>query len=405
MATKFSLKRTGDLNRFYTRSSVGSLLIEALGPMRPDRILDLGSGSGALSAAAAQKWPSATFVTVDLDPTIADCMQSAIADTGAKDHHHYKHDALDESLPNALRKHSLFDLAVCNPPFFKPAWKTAFARILANGALANIAGSSPDVTAEMLFLAQNIRLLKDGGIVAMIAPDGLLTNWRFHSFRQTLLGAHEVRTVVQLPANSFHDTDARCFILIAKKGCGPTKEVILQQYNPQDESLTALKIDRAAAELRLDFDFHLRRAAATGSHTSLREMKADIRRGSLDTISRKTAVHFVFHTTDFNAQPDGLINFAGHAAAKLEERMVTAEPGDILMARVDRNLHEKVGLVVSGSFPITDCVYRIRVEAEHQQRVFAFLRSDNGRAVIKSYTKGVGARLLSKKDLLDLAFG
>ena len=79
-----------------------------------------------------------------------------------------------------------------------------------------------------------------------------------------------------------------------------------------------------------------------------------------------------------------------------------AETGDILMARVDRNLHEKIGIVVSGSAAVTDCIYRIRLQNQNHYKAYEALCSDKGRKNILALTKGVGARIIGKADLLDM---
>ncbi|MFY1004857.1 N-6 DNA methylase, partial [Escherichia coli] len=89
-----------------------------------------------------------------------------------------------------LTDHGLFDLAVCNPPFFRPDWNRDFARILQYADLADACPSTSDVTAEILFLAQNLRMVRDGGKIALIAPDGLLTGWRSSAFRRALMDRH-----------------------------------------------------------------------------------------------------------------------------------------------------------------------------------------------------------------------
>lgn len=72
------------------------------------------------------------------------------------------------------------------------------------------------------------------------------------------------------------------------------------------------------------------------------------------------------------------------------------------MARVDRNLHEKVAMVGSGRAAVTDCIYRVRVSAEVRASVFGALRSPVGIASLLAATKGVSARLLGRADLFDL---
>ena len=215
--SKFSSIREGNLNRFYTRQMVGELLTAQIQMLNPDNVIDLGAGDGSLSASVAESWQSAEYVTVDLDPDCIPNLHAKIMNAGATRHLHYVHDALDPNLPLALAQHRPFDLAVCNPPFFKPEWRRDFARILQEADLADACPSVADASAEVLFLAQNLRLVRAGGTVAMIAPDGMMTGWRTKMLRRVLCSKHRIDCVLQLPEHSFHDTEARCFVLILTK--------------------------------------------------------------------------------------------------------------------------------------------------------------------------------------------
>ena len=135
---------------------------------------------------------------------------------------------------------------------------------------------------------------------------------------------------------------------------------------------------------------------------TLRQLGADVRRGSLNTIARKAATYPVFHTTDYRGLTEGAVTLDAAMDLPADRKLVVAEAGDILMARVDRSLHEKVAVVASGRAALTDCVYRVRVPAEMSTPVLTALRSPEGTASLLAATKGVSARLLGKGDLLDL---
>lgn len=184
--SSWAAKREGTLNQFFTRQSVGELLIRELGPISPKRVIDLGAGEGSLAAAVVRHWPEAHVTTVDVDPTRAGDLHRALLTAGATDHEHQVLDALNSSLPATLGNR-LFDLAVCNPPFFRPEWKREFADILRDADFADACPTVPEATAEILFLAQNLRLLRDDGTIALIVPDGLATGWRAVEFRRALL--------------------------------------------------------------------------------------------------------------------------------------------------------------------------------------------------------------------------
>lgn len=402
MASTFSQKRQDTLNRFYTRTAVGELLADQLGKFDPRNVLDFGAGEGSLSAAIASRWNGIEAVTVDLDLAVLDGLRLRLEQAGAGAHHHHHHDVLDPALPERLVEHGLFDLAVCNPPFFRPKWSRDYARILQHAELADACPSTADVTAEILFFAQNLRMVRDGGKIALIVPDGLVTGWRSVAFRQALMMRHQIECVLQLPEHSFHDTEARCFVLIVTKNAGPTEQIKLLRYDVEDGLSDPIIITRIDGESRMDFDFHAHRNEGSGCVTTLRHLGAEVRRGSLDTVARKAATFPTFHTTDYREAEGGFITLEANSALPQDSKLVIAEAGDIVMARVDRSLHEKVAMVTGGRAAVTDCIYRVRVRAEVRQLVFDALRSPSGVSSLRAATKGVSARLLGKADLLDL---
>jgi type I restriction enzyme M protein len=396
----WAAKRIGSLNRFYTRPEVGALLTTELGPTVPRKVVDLGAGEGSLTSAVLHRWPDIEATTVDIDEVCLQGLRQSLASKGAKSHRHWTADVLDFDLPQKLGCER-FDLAVCNPPFYRPSWDRSFARILQAADFSDACSSVAECTAEILFLAQILRLLSDGGRVAFIVPDGLATGWRALSFRTALLRRLQLKAVIQLPPYSFQDTEAYCFVLIMEKS-GRQLDVPIKLIRMMDDGrvLAPVWIDSEAAKARLDYAFHAAMACGESSIT-LRQLGADVRRGSLSTVERRQALFPVFHTGNFppRGQSVALSNEVGAAPGR---KLVVAEAGDILMARVDRELHDKVACVASGRMALTDCVYRIRLPAEHQQTAFAALTSAEARERILAATKGVGARLIGKRELLDL---
>lgn len=401
--SKFRQIRNGNLNRFYTRHAIGDILVSQLDDIAPRKVLDLGAGEGSLSAAIARRWGDAEIVTVDIDPEAAAGMHENIVSSGSIQHTHYIHDVFDTHLPHILRSHGSFDVAICNPPFFRPKWRSAFSGILSNGDLLGACPSIADINAESIFLAQNLRMVRNGGVIAMILPDGILTGWKTKPLRQHLLTKHRIDCVLQLPRHSFHDTEARCFILFLTKGVVPAKQIKLLRYDADCGLLEPIFITPHEAEQRLDYDYHSHSNQEDEKLITLRQMGADIKRGSISTVEAKSITFPVFHTSDFSSSPEGKIHFG--TMPPIDSRVLVAEPGDILMARVDRNLHQKIAIVSAGRSALTDCVYRIRLTPEYRKAAFNAMCSASGRAKILAATKGVGARLIGKADLLNVPFG
>jgi len=396
----FAAKRVGTLNKFYTRAEIGELLATELGSITPRSAVDLGAGEGSLSLAVVRRWPHLNVTTVDIDDACVGALHERLLSEGVQSHTHRRLDILDDDLPAHLDQ-APFDIAVCNPPFYRPKWDRAFARILQAADFAEACPAVTDVTAEILFFAQNLRLVREGGTLALIVPAGLATGWSAVAFRRAILEKHTLRTAIQLPPYSFADTEAHCFILILTKGQADPQEIKLLRMDDRNEVSDALWIDRPAAVKRLDWSYHAAHRESRDASFTLRELGAQVRRGSITTVERRAASYPVFHTGDFPS-PGELVALPEVAGKFLGSRLVIAQTGDILMARVDRDLHQKITMAAAGEAAITDCLYRVRLPEEHRMRAFKALSSADGRERIRAVTKGVGARLLGKGELLDL---
>ena len=85
----------------------------------------------------------------------------------------------------------------------------------------------------------------------------------------------------------------------------------------------------------------------------------------------------MFHTTDFAPNSNWVPGqFALTKKHVVEDVGVVAGPGDILLARVGRNLEQKVGMVRRGDVLVTDCILVLRVKPQFRRKVFAFLTSE-----------------------------
>lgn len=80
---------------------------------------------------------------------------------------------------------------------------------------------------------------------------------------------------------------------------------------------------------------------------------------------------------------------------------VIAQAGDILICRVGRNLESKICYVPKGYVALSDCVYKLQVEKKFRQEVMNFLCGEQGRKRLSVLAHGVGAKHLSKVDLLN----
>lgn len=402
MSKKFAEIRKGTLNKFFTKVSVGEVLANLLDDNDYNNVLDLGAGEGALCVSVLKKSPSIDVVTVDIDSSTSKLLKKNLSDNGCKNHTHYIEDVLSYGMMDFLAlEHGEFDLAVCNPPFFNPNWDRKHADILQNAGLSDACRTTNEATAEILFISHSLSLLRPDGQLAVIVPDSLITTSRALNFRRSLVQNHNILKVAQLPINSFWETDAQCSIIFLRKGKSQNEAINLLRVKEDLSIDKPIQISNEQAIARMDYNFHSLRRDTCRTPSTLKELGAEVVRGSLSTVQYKSSNLPAFHTSDYKYLNGGDIELPESDFVS-EDALVVAEKGDILLARVDRNLHEKLGIVVRGRALLTDCVYRIRVPLENQLKAYDALCSENGRKNLLAHTKGVGARIIGKADLLSM---
>lgn len=402
--------------RYYTSPDVSWSLIESIEVPKPKLVLELGSGSGSLCWAAANRWHDARLVTVDVDRRVPNRLDAEPTGPGLK-HSHFIHDALDEALSDKIGlRLGTVDVAVCNPPYIRPRWRSDFGKILEDAGLSGALASLHDAGADLLFLAQNLRLLRRNGKLGLILPDGLVTAERFSGVRKALLRQHMVEQVVQLPRGVFKGTEAQTYLAVLSKMAGETDQVTLRQMGHDGHLSAPIEVAQDVAAKRLDYTFHegagVQRHRGTLQPIAVGAAVTDAVRGTICSSSISAFHAPVFHLGDF-AEP------AGEQAVRIvPERFALTEraariaacdarlalPGDILLARVGRGLEDRLALVVHGPCVISDCIFALRTTDEHRERLYRFFESEAGRRALATSAHGVAARFVSKTNLFEIQF-
>ncbi len=404
-----TLSNSDPLGRYYTSSWISKILIDEINLESPELVLELGVGGGALTQVAAEKWKRSRFITVDIDREFTYC--SLNRQETKIDHTHYVHDALDHNLATSIGiSRSLADIAVCNPPYMRLKWKPSFEQILESAGLINCLDSIYDTNAELLFLAQNLMLLKDNGKLGLILPDGLVVGEKFQKLRRLLLTEHSVEQIIQLPRRVFEKTEAQTYLVLLTKNGGPSDLVKLTSIDQDGKFSTPIFIDPVQGEERLDYRFHYYRSKEKShkSKVAVSSICTTLERGTINSNQIKNITPSVFHLGDFPSAPNSSYKIpADFRITKGEEKKFTqsykiASKGDILIARIGRDYEKKIVLIESGSCLISDCIFKLRVPEKYKQIVFQALAGKEGKKYLKSVRRGVGANYLCKNDILSL---
>ncbi|MRR56447.1 MAG: hypothetical protein EG822_18435 [Deltaproteobacteria bacterium] len=401
--SRFS-KSSDPLGRYYTDSMVGALLVNSMGLACPGTVLDLGAGEGALVGEASKIWKSSRFITVDIDANAGSALLPKLKGSIIT---HHTTDALDFALAERLGLgQGGVDAAICNPPYLRPRWEKHFAAILEEAGLSHVLPHISEVPSDLLFIAQNFRLLCNGGRLGLILPDGIVSGEKFTSFRKTLINKHRIERVIELPRRIFRNTDAKAHIVVVSKHGKASDQITIQRIEQNGLLSPQLKLPAHFAEKRLDYSYHVQTTSCIKlNQRKIADVALSVSRGSFSSSNRNNVDFPVFHTTDFSLCED-----SAPPAFRLSHENnettteVVASPGDILVARVGRNLSQKVCMVRSGRVAISDCIWLLRVVPEHREAILAYLRSAKGRNALEAACHGVGAKFITKSALLEITF-
>ncbi len=139
-------------------------LIEAavgcFGAESPKRILDLGTGSGALLLAALSEWPHATGLGVDASHAALAIAQANAARLGLADRSHFLPGNWAEGIEEC------FDLILCNPPYVETGATLAPQVRDYEPATALFAGED-GLDAYRVLIPQLLARLAPGGMIAL----------------------------------------------------------------------------------------------------------------------------------------------------------------------------------------------------------------------------------------------
>lgn len=394
------------LGRYYTSGLVGRTLVQKMELENPNLVLDLGTGDGSLSAAASRIWTSAKFVTVDIDQNVTEANNDQLKHASST---HFTSDVLNSRLHDHIGvRLGTADGAVCNPPYIRPKWRKDFAEILEDAGLSGILSSIKDVSADVLFIAQNLRFLRNSGRLGLILPDGIIAGEKYTKLREILINQHSIERVIELPRRIFRKTDAKAHIVILTKNGTTNQTISVERLDPDGSLSKKILVPASKAIQRVDYSYlESQQSAGNSSKLILSSICDELTRGQFSSVEVRNSKINIFHSTDFpeivnEICPKVPSEFILSKSQTANLKTTIAHAGDILICRVGRNLEKKICYVHKGYIALSDCVYKLRVREEYRENVKRFLSGKSGKNALRGLAHGVGAQYLSKENLINL---
>lgn len=239
------MQRSRALGQYFTPPEVVDLAFAVLAWLAPDlrsgRLLDPSCGEGAFLAGALRAgFPPARLYGLDADPRLPETWRAAQA-TALPEAAHL---AVTDGLVGGGEE--LFEVIAGNPPFggqadpehdlylaFEYSWWRLGAR------------KGPALPRELWFLERSLRLLRPGGLLAMVLPEGFFANRRWRAQRGALVTHYQVEAVVGLPRSVFRGsrTAVKTALLFARKSPPPAGHVVrLAELDEEDLPTAAARL-------------------------------------------------------------------------------------------------------------------------------------------------------------------
>jgi len=376
------------LNQYYTEHTYSDVLVHNLSIDLPKIALDLGFGKGNLLHAAKRRWKSLNLVGVDIDERNVNDAQSQ------KLIHALPFDGLNPDLPNIINdRFGDIDLLVSNPPYFSSDFDKNSKQILNSiGLLDCVSKNLKKVPAELIFLAQNLRLLSQNGELGIIVPAGLISGQRWHPVREFLFSNYVISNVIQLPTNSFKQTDAQTFILTIKHKVDAYESTSLSHIN----KLKILNVALIDAMDRADYNYY-NELSSLSNEGKLSISDFDLYRGNKSHIELSKITNKYLHST---SMPE-LFTRKVLTGPPMNGAKNT-QPGDILITRVGRRCLGRTLYVDKGTIPISDCIIAVRPKTSQiGEKIWEKLSSPECRKYLVNASLGVSAKYITYKTITD----
>lgn len=374
-------------SQYFTEKLFAESMIALIDIEKVHYALDLGIGNGALSKAVLKRWPQTCIDAIDVDYDI--CNSEILKKCNINIQ---QGDILNVEDLNLLKNE--YDLAICNPPYKRIKHENKYRELFIDANL-NECNEQKCISADVVFIAVNLKLLKSNGILAIIVPDGLLTRKDYKPFRHAIISRHRIIHIIQLPEKAFSKTEARTHIIIIKKN-GKTNDNVPISYMSQNGIINeTINIDKNVLFNRMDFSYcKWFKLSSEEQFSQIDNIVYEIKRGGISYKKLRTSNLNYLHSN----------SYSNNACLQLPSyeytiNKTTARAGDIIICRVGKRCVGKIAFIESGTILLSDCLFKITVPFKYQKDVFKELQSFESKEWISINAHGVCSKVISKSDL------
>lgn len=369
------------LEQYYTEAKIGERLVSLLPELCPSTCVELSAGEGALLLPVLKKWPHISITTCELDSN------NHAKITQNFDGDHYNIDVISPSFEDVVASYSeKHDLAVSNPPF---SWRknSEYEKEIFSAFDIDFMKKWKRVRSEIVFILQNLRLLKPFGLMAIILPELIVYSDLFRGFRKCLLKFCSIHAIAEIEERAFKGTDAKTYILVLQKK--PSKNFFKFYHCNGSESVYSQE-----KFVSINENINIEDFKCSNGFPDL-----NIKRGRQSGKELKKEGRPYYHTSGFSKlyECDELYSRSG---LKVNGKStVIARRGDVLIHRVGSRAIGKIAVVEEGSFLVSDCVFKVSFSSHLSPCEILSYWKENELEIV-SMARGTCAKYLTKEDIV-----
>jgi type I restriction enzyme M protein len=231
--------RRRQLGQYFTPPEVVDLALAVVGWLQPGlargTLLDPSCGEGAfLQGALRAGFAPDRLYGLDSDPAMVPVWRAA----GLLGRAPAPCLAIADGLGGGGR--AQFDVVAGNPPFAGTMSLSSQLTIagLDQGTFPDSPrGAGGSLPRELWFLQRSLGLLRPGGLLALVLPEGVLANRRWRDLRSGVLAANQVEAIIGLPRRTFRasrTTVKTCLVIARRQPPAPGHRVRLAELEADE---------------------------------------------------------------------------------------------------------------------------------------------------------------------------
>lgn len=369
-----------------------------------------------------KKWPACRVTGFDIDQELVDHCESRFEGLGifrCVDTLRTNLQDIRDMINNNSQGHTI-TLALSNPPFGTTEAGELAPDLLDCLFVNNLTWKDGNgcyrVLNEAAFFLRNLELLDNGGYVAILLPEGLVSGVKTESFRRFLIRYTQIRLVFSLPINSFDSCEARISLVVAQKNAVNTRRAAKIPLCYGDGNIESRQMDvvkQGDLLSRMDPGYHIKMASLKNENNDFKPLGK-----YLDSCARGYGFygnerHFLtrdgdleyIHSVDIR---DLLIRESPHRLM-VDNKLGNQHPkalirkGDLLLVRVGKGCAGRCSIVIwqTNAFA-SDCVYVLRSKRIDPYYLCLYLNTAFAKKYLDACTRGVCSRYITKDDLMTI---